>query len=69
MTMTFLLCCLIAIAFGVSALIADKLTKPAPEPKRERLPFVSRHLQPNEIATLIHQLHIIDSINTDQSSF
>ena len=63
MTMTFLLCCLIAIAFGVSALIADKLTKPAPEPKRERLPFVSRHLQPNEIATLIHQLHIIDSIN------
>ena len=33
------------------------------EPKREPLPFTSRHLKPQEIATLIHQLYIIDSIH------
>ena len=63
MITTIFICCLIAIFFSACALIADKLTKPAPEPKREPLPFTSRHLKPNEIATLIHQLYIIDSIH------
>jgi len=63
MIITIFICCLIAIFFSACALIADKLTKPAPEPKREPLPFTSRHLKPQEIATLIHQLYIIDSIH------
>ena len=63
MITTIFICCLIAIFFSACALIADKLTQPAPEPKREPLPFTSRHLKPHEIATLIHQLYIIDSIH------
>jgi len=63
MITTLLLASLICLAFGLSAFCADKLTKPKPEPKREPHPFVSRHLKPDEIITLIHQLHIIDSIH------
>ena len=64
MSITLLLISLIAFVFAASAFVADKLTKPEPEPyERKTVPFTSRHLKRDEISTLVHQIAIIDAIH------
>lgn len=64
MSITLLLISLIAFTFAACAFVADKLTKPEPEPyERKTVPFTSRHLKRDEISTLVHQIAIIDAIH------
>lgn len=63
MSMTILIASLIALAFGLAGLIADRLTKPTPEPERKPEPFTSRQFKADEIAYLVHQIAIHDAIH------